>query len=344
MLKGYVKRIIYLELYVANIVQAVNFYKEAFCFNVIQENRYENENKVSVILFQENITLILTSPKRHSGEISEQINLYGDFVKDIALEVHSLDITHSKALKAGFVSVIAPHETQFQGKKVKKSIISSFGNMQHTLIEGSEIDEFKFSDSSQSLIEDIDHIAIAVDDLAAWTNLYEQGLEFHSFFEETIETKYSGMNSIVMNSQNNIIKFVFVSPKKAIHKSQIEKYLDYNNDTSGVQHLAFSTRNILDTITKLKKNNIEFLNISDDYYHNLSVELKENFKDSIENIKDLKILVDKDESGYLLQSFTKPLQTRPTFFCEIIQRHGATSFGRNNIMALFEALEKQLAG
>ena len=121
-----------------------------------------------------------------------------------------------------------------------------------------------------------------------------------------------------------------------------QKYLDCNNSTPGVQHFAFSTESIMAIVDKLRKSNVEFLSIPDDYYSNLSPELKENFKTSIQNIKDLKILVDKDEDGYLLQICTKPLQTRPTFFCELIQRQGATSFGKNNIMALFKAVEKQI--
>ena len=355
MMKDLVKRIAHVEMYVANIILAVSFYQKVFGFKVVHTDKYDNADKVSVVLVQANIKLILTSSKCILGEIAEQISLYGDFVKDIALEVQNLETVYVQAIKSGFISIAPPQDIKFQGKKIRQSTIGTFGNIQHTLIEKVDIDmgdDFilpnhplvKTENEIIEFIQDIDHIAIAVDELNKWRNLYEQGLGFYPFYQETIETKYSGMDSVVMNSQNDDVKFVFVAPKKGVHKSQIEKFLDYNNDTAGVQHLAFSTKDILDTIMQFKKNNIEFLSISDEYYNNLSSELKENFKEYIERIKDLKILVDKDDDGYLLQIFTKPLQTRPTFFCEFIQRQGATSFGKNNIMALFKAIEKQIDG
>ena len=346
-----VKRILYIELYVANIVQAAFFYINAFGFKVVNKAKCESENEVSIVLVQKNIKLIVTSSKRIAGKITEQVNLYGDFVKDIAFEVQNIEDLHQQAVKHGFISIAEPQEAIFYGKKVKQSIIATLGNIQHTLIENINLSddllldndhEIELDDNMRCFIQDIDHIAIAVDNLTKWQNLYAQGLDFYPFYKETIETKHSGMDSVVMNSQNDFVKFVFVSPKQGTHKSQIQKYLDHNNNTPGVQHFAFATENIMAIVDKLRKMNVEFLSIPDDYYSNLSSELKTNFKTSIDSIKDLKILVDKDEDGYLLQIFTKPLQTRPTFFCELIQRQGATSFGKNNIMALFKAVEKQI--
>lgn len=341
-----VKRILYIELYVANIIQATYLYINSFGFKLVDLERYEDEDQVSIVLIQKNIKLILTSSKRIESEISKEVNLYGDFVKDIALEVQCMEPLYQKAIQNGFISIAAPKEIRMHGKKVKQSVVSTLGNIQHTLIENIDsVDNYlenQFNNREKFLIHDIDHIAIAVNNLTKWQNLYAEGLGFYPFYQETIETKHSGMDSIVMNSQNNAVKFVFVSPKQGANKSQIQKYLDYNNTTAGVQHLAFSTEDILDVVSKFRNNNIEFLPIPDDYYIDLPSELKANFKTSIESIKDLKILVDKDEDGYLLQIFTKPLQTRPTFFCELIQRQGATSFGKNNIMALFKAVEKQI--
>jgi 4-hydroxyphenylpyruvate dioxygenase len=144
-----------------------------------------------------------------------------------------------------------------------------------------------------------------------------------------------------MNSNNDIVKFVFVAPKKSTYKSQIEKFLEHNN-ASGVQHLAFSTQDIVNAVRHFKKHYIEFLSIPDDYYDNLSDTLKKYFQNIFSSIKELGILVDQDNDGYLQQIFTKPIQTKPTFFLEIIQRSGANSFGKNNITALFKAVEKQL--
>lgn len=348
MIKNLVKRIIYTELYVANIIQAASLYVNSFGFRLAKMEKYEDEDKVSIVLVQKNIKLILTASKRRTGEIAEQVNLYGDFVKDITFEVQNVEALHKKATQNGFVSIARPKEIRMHGKKAKQSIIGTLGNIQHTLIEKIDsIDnypEIKLDDKEKFLIQDIDHIAIAVNNLAKWQNLYWHGLGFYPFYQETIETQHSGMDSVVMNSQNNFVKLVFIAPKEGTHKSQIQKYLDYNNNTAGVQHIAFSTENILDVVAQFRKSNIEFLSIPDDYYHNLPTELKEHFKTSIDCIKDLKILVDKDEYGYLLQIFTKPLQTRPTFFCELIQRQGATGFGKNNIMALFKAIENQIKG
>ena len=212
--------------------------------------------------------------------------------------MQNIEALHQQAVKHGFISIAEPKEDIFYGGKVKQSIIGTLGNIQHTLIEKTNLSdnllldnypEMELDDNMKCSIQDIDHIAIAVDNLTKWQDLYAQGLGFYPFYKETIETKHSGMDSVVMNSQNDFVKFVFVSPKQGTHKSQIQKYLDYNNNTPGVQHFAFSTENILDIVAKLRKSNIEFLSIPDDYYSNLSPELKENFKTSIQNIKDLKI-------------------------------------------------------
>ena len=338
-------RILYVELYVANIIQATYFYINSFGFRLVDSEKYEDEDQVSVVLIQKNVKLILTSSKQIESAISKEVYLYGDFVKDIALEVSSMNSLYQKAIQNGFIAITAPKEMMIHGKNVKRSVISTLGNIQHTLIENIDsVDHYLENQhhNKKNLIHYIDHIAIAVDNLTTWQNLYEEGLDFYPFCRETIETKHSGMDSIVMNSRNNSVKFVFVSPKGGANQSQIQKYLDYNNSTPGVQHFAFATENILDIVAKCRNNNIEFLPIPDSYYIDLPLELKKNFKASIENIKDFKVLVDKDENGYLLQIFTKPLQTRPTFFCELIQRQGATGFGKNNIMALFKALEKQV--
>jgi 4-hydroxyphenylpyruvate dioxygenase len=346
---NFIRKVDYIELYVSNIIHSTFFYQNAFGFKVAASGKFKDENKVSNLLLHGDVKLILTSSKNTSDETTEQINLHGDFVKDIALEVENIEILYNQAVKCGFKPISPPIELECKTGKVKSAVIGTFGNTRHTLIERIDNnDRFtlpNYPDISidiniKASIQNLDHLAIAVNKLEKWQELYRKGLNFYQFYQETIETKHSGMDSVVMNSQNDIVKFVFVASKAGSYKSQIEKFLDYNNDC-GVQHLAFSTNDILKTVTQLKQSSIEFLPIPNDYYENLPDKLKEKFKYEIDSIKFLNILLDKDDYGYLLQIFTKPLQTRPTFFLELIQRQGATSFGRNNIMALFKAVEKQ---
>ena len=351
-----IHKITHVEMYVANIIQASNFYKNALGFKVIAQNINANSNAsnttVSHILTQGSIYLILTSSVDSQGLVSKQVNIHGDFVKDLAFEVNDIDKIFSNSIPQGFKVIEEPTTIEHQGNKLIKAKIGTFGDVEHTLIErvsynsdfilvGHSVLNLQTKIPPQFNEINLDHVAIAVDDLDKWTEFYRKGLGFYQYYNETIETKRTGMDSIVMNSTNDLVKFVFIAPKKSTYKSQIEKFLEYNN-APGVQHLAFSTRDIIDTVHNLTKHDIEFLAIPDEYYDNLSTVLKERFQDNFSSIKELGILVDQDSEGYLQQIFTKPLQTKPTFFLEIIQRIGANSFGRNNIMALFQAVEKQL--
>lgn len=348
-------KIAYVELYVANIIQATNFYKNALGFNIVAQGISTNgrtSNKISNILTQGSIYLILTSSLDYKDLLSKQVNVHGDFVKDISFEVTNIYKVYNQAISQSFVSIEKPNVISHQGNKVIKAKIGTFGDVVHTLIEkihckdefvvpGYPVLNFQKETSPSSKIDKLDHVAIAVDNLNKWKEFYRDGLGFYQFYQETIETKRTGMDSVVMNSNNDIVKFVFVAPKKTTYKSQIEKFLEYNN-ASGVQHLAFSTQDIISTVRHLKKHHIEFLAIPDEYYDNLSDTLKKYFQNIFSSIKELGILVDQDNDGYLQQIFTKPIQTKPTFFLEIIQRSGAYSFGKNNITALFKAVEKQL--
>lgn len=344
-----IKKIGYVELYVTNIVQATSFYQNTFGFEIIAQKTFNNEI-VSNLLTQGDIQLILTSSKNPGDNVTKQVNLHGDFVKDISFEVIDIEKTFNQIITSGFKVIEFPTKLEYQDNIIIKAKIATFGDIEHTLIEKIDcnkrfiLPDYPTLDTDikiEANLQTIDHVAIAVDNLYEWKNLYKQGLNFYQFYQETIETKHTGMDSVVMNSLNNSVKFVFVAPKKGTYKSQIEKFLEYNG-SCGIQHLAFSTQNILDTIKYLKQNSIEFLSIPDSYYENLPLALKEQFKTNFNVIKELGILLDQDDSGSLQQIFTKPIQTKPTFFLEIIQREGSSSFGKNNIMALFKAVEKQL--
>ncbi len=345
-----IKNINYIELYVANVIQSTSFYKNALGFEIIAQDICHDE-KVSNLLTQGNITLILTSSRHFKDSISKQLNLHGDFVKDISFEITNMEEVFDQILNTSFKIIDYPTKIEYQGDIIIKAKIATFGDVEHTLIEKINCSKkfvlpgyptFKNGGKIGTNLKTVDHIAIAVNNLYKWKNLYKHGLNFHKFYQETIETEHSGMDSVVMNSPNNLIKFVFVAPKKGEYKSQIEKFLECNG-SCGVQHLAFSTQDILNTIKQLRQNGIEFLKVPDNYYENLPEALKKHFKDEFCTIKNLGILLDQDGDGYLQQIFTKPLQTRPTFFLEVIRREGSNSFGRNNIMALFKAVEKELS-
>jgi len=236
-----------------------------------------------------------------------------------------------------------------QGLSIKVAKIKTFGNTYHTLVEYNDDNHFiipnlyytgKYTCNNDGL-QDIDHIAIAVQDLNKYCSNYESGLCFYMSHKETVETQKSGMNSVVMNSKNDSIKFVFVEGINGKAMSQISQFL-YHNAGEGVQHLAFSSFDILRDISTYKAKGLDFLSAPTGYYSSFSSTLKMYFKKILEDLKTYQILVDRDEKGYLLQIFTRPIQTKPTLFLEIIQRDGSKGFGRNNILALFKSIESQI--
>ena len=190
----------------------------------------------------------------------------------------------------------------------------------------------------------VDHVVANVEDnkMNDWVSFYKKSFKFNSFIEFTeddIATQYSALRSKVMKSDNNKIKLPINEPAEGLKKSQIQEYIDFNNGP-GVQHIALLTTDIISTISALRNNGVEFLDVPDNYYNDLQNRIGVIDED-IEKLKELKILVDKDEQGYLLQLFTKPVQDRPTLFIEIIQRKGCQGFGKGNFMALFKSIEKE---
>ncbi len=346
-----INNIYYVEMYVANILHSTSFYVKNFGFIHIAQKSSNDGNTVSNLLVNGNTKLILTASKLPDSEISKKVHIRGDFVNDISFEVDDLETIYQQMSNNGF-NVITPIEQIIaKDNSYKFATLSANGDIQHSLVEKQNCNSSFFlkgfslidniQDRNGSVIK-VDHIAIAVDNLERFTELYKRGLGFYNFFSETIKTKHTGMDSVVMNSKNDAVKFVFVTPIPNTRESQIDKFLQYNGG-SGVQHIAFLTDNILDVVNDISKNGISFVPAPDAYYDTIDSHLKDYFLHRLENIKDLGVLVDKDDKGYLLQIFTTPLQTRPTFFIEIIQREGAESFGRNNIISLFNAVEKQLS-
>ena len=333
-------KINYIEIYVANIIQSKYFYIQGFGFKEIYNKSDKKNNSEQSLLRLGNIFLLVTSSKDSNSRISKEISMRGDAIKDIALEVGDINSVIDKANRFGVSILEQPNECLlFESEKVIKAVIGTFGETKHTLVQ--KIDNnITNSDEGANHIEHIDHLAIAVDDFDYCKSYYETIFDFHQSYEEKIETSLTGMDSIVMNSKSDEIRFVFVKPLKKKLTSQIDMFLKYNG-MPGVQHVAFLTTNIVNTLEVLKNNRIELLNVPDSYYENLSQNIKLSYQKVLSQLKNLNVLIDEEGENFLLQVFTKPVQTRPTLFYEIIQREGAKNFGKNNITALFKAMEQQ---
>ena len=336
-------KIKYIEIYVANLVQSKFYYAKGLGFKEIYYNTNEKCGTEQSLLKLGNILLLLTSSKDNNSNVSKEINLHGDAVKDIAFEVDNIELLMDNANNLGIQILEQPKECLlFESEKIIKAVISTFGDTRHTLIQKINKDTTctEEKQDNNTSISHIDHLAIAVDDFNYWRNYYKTIFGFYQSYKEKIETNLTGMDSIVMGLPNNEIKLVFVKPLKKKLTSQIDMFLKYNG-CPGVQHIAFLSTNIINTLKTLGSNGIELLNIPNSYYDNLSQNIKLNYKKVLNELRDLNILIDEEDNKFLLQVFTKPIQTKPTLFYEIIQRDGASNFGKNNIIALFKAMEEQ---
>ncbi|MSO13390.1 4-hydroxyphenylpyruvate dioxygenase [Rickettsiales endosymbiont of Trichoplax sp. H2] len=333
----------YIEIYVANLVQSKFYYKKGFGFKEIYHNINKKSETEQSLLKLGNILLLLTSSKNSSSNINKEINIHGDAVKDIAFEVDNIELLMNNVNNFGIQILEQPKECLlFESEKIIKATIGAFGDTRHTLIQKINKDTTYIEEMHDNNISmsHIDHLAIAVDDFDCWRNYYKDIFGFYQSYKEKIETNFTGMDSIVMSLPNNEIKLVFVKPLKKKLTSQIDMFLKYNC-SPGVQHVAFLTTNIINTLQILKNNGIELLDVPDSYYKNLSQNIKLNYKKVLNQLQNLNVLIDEENENFLLQVFTKPTQTRPTLFYEIIQREGAKNFGKNNITALFKAMEQQ---
>ncbi len=346
-----IKRLDYIELYVANALQSIYFFKQGFGFQVIgyKEKSSEAPEEASYILKQGNIHIVITSALGPSHSINQYVHCHGDGIKDIAFEVEDAQYAFETTIKQGATPIRAPECIQDKNGKIIKASIQTFGDTQHSFIERDQTNTFylPFYEMSSNYknseigLTNIDHLAIALDypTLDTWRKFYEEVFSFSLTQEEIVNTDNSGMNSIVMASKDNAIKFVFVEPRKGKTQSQIETFIEKYNGP-GVQHIAFQANDIYKTIHTMRNNGIEFLHVPQTYYEHLEERVK-NIHDKLKELYKLKILVDQDEKGYLFQAFTKPIHQRPTLFFEVIQRAGSEGFGKGNIKALFEAIERE---
>jgi 4-hydroxyphenylpyruvate dioxygenase len=345
----------YVEFYVGNAKQAAHFYKTAFGFQSLAYSGLETGNKetASYVLSQDKIRLVLTSPLHSKHPINQHITKHGDGVKVIALWVDDATKSYEETIKRGAKSFMSPTKEEDENGFVIRSGIYTYGETVHLFVErknysglflpGFRAWKSEYNPESVGL-KFIDHMVgnVGWGEMDTWVEYYQKVMGFVnllSFDDKDISTEYSALMSKVMSNGNGRIKFPINEPAEGKKKSQIEEYIQFY-EGQGVQHLAVATDNIIDTVSKLRSRGVEFLTIPASYYEDVKLRVGKIDEDMVQLAK-LGILVDRDDEGYLLQIFTKPIEDRPTLFFEIIQRKGATSFGKGNFKALFESIERE---
>lgn len=345
----------HVELYVNNAKQAAHFYQTVFGFDMVGYAGLETgvRDKASYVMQQGNIRFILTSPLTGNSPIAEHCRLHGDGVKDISMLVKDVHKAYTECVKRGAKGVIEPHEIKDKNGVVKMAAIATYGDTVHSFIDRSGyngiflpgyIQKTNGRKSDPVGVEYVDHCVgnVELGKMETWVNFYRDVLGFTQYIhfdDNDIATEYSALMSKVMAGGRGRIKFPINEPAHGKKKSQIEEYLDFYGGP-GVQHVAMLTPDIIATVKKLKANGMDFLTVPGSYYRTLT-ERVGKIDEPIDELEKLGILVDRDEEGYLLQIFTKPVSDRPTVFYEIIQRKGARGFGIGNFKALFEAIERE---
>lgn len=347
----------YVEFYVGNAKQAAHFYQTAFGFQPLAYAGLETglKDRTSYALKQGKIIFVLTTALQPESPIAEHQKQHGDGIKTIALWVDDASKAWRETTNRGARSYMEPKTIIDEYGEVIMSGIHTYGETVHVFVErknyfGAFLPGFRKWDPaykpSDVGLKYVDHIVgnVGWGEMNRWVGFYQKVLGFEqlvSFDDKDISTEYTALMSKVMANGNMRIKFPINEPAEGRKKSQIEEYIEFYRG-AGAQHVAMATEDIIHTITDLRQRGIEFLHVPDSYYDTIIERVKEIDED-IETLKKLRILVDRDEDGYLLQLFTKPVQDRPTVFFEIIQRKGAKSFGKGNFKALFEAIELEQA-
>ncbi len=343
----------YVEFYVGNAKQAAHYYQTAYGFQPLAYAGLETglKDRTSYALRQGKITFVFTTALEPEHEIQQHCNLHGDGVKVVALWVDDATRSWEETTARGARSYMEPTKQEDENGHVILSGIHTYGDTVHVFVERSQykgifLPGFRSWDPvykpGDCGLTYVDHMVGNQDwnEMNVWAEFYAKVMGFEqliSFDDKDISTDYTALMSKVMANSNMRVKFPLNEPAEGKKKSQIEEYIDYYKG-AGVQHVAMATDNILETIPALRSQGVEFLHVPDTYYETLR-ERVGNIDEDIELLRKHRILVDRDEDGYLLQLFTKPVQDRPTVFYEIIQRKGATSFGKGNFKALFEAIE-----
>ncbi len=350
-----IRQVHHIEFYVGNAKQADYFYRNAFGFDRIAYTGLEtgNREQCSYALQQGTFKLLLTTPYTSRDASSVYIMKHGDSVRDIAFEVDDADYAFEEALARGAEPAVAPYTIKTERGEARRAAVKIYGDTIHSFFSKRNYDgpfmpdfvESRMPGRNAGLLR-LDHYVANVEygQMKVWEDWYHRvlGLErFMTFDDKDISTEYTALNSIVMANESRSIKFPINEPAPGKRKSQVEEYNEFNQ-AAGVQHIALLTKDIIATIRQLRANGVEFLEVPDSYYGMLGKRVGK-LDEELETLRQLKILVDRDDEGYLLQLFTKPVEDRPTLFFEIIQRKGAQGFGKGNFKALFEAIEREQA-
>jgi len=347
----------HIEFYVGNAKQAAHYYQSAFGYELVAYRGPETGHKdsCSYVLQQNKIRLVLSAALTPDHEIAAHVKKHGDGVKVLALWVDDAEKAYHLALERGAESAFEPYSIEDKFGRVKKAAIKTYGETIHTFVEreaynGAFMPGFEARKSQMKIdpvgLQFVDHCVgnVELGGMNKWVKFYQDVLGFKlliTFDDKDISTKYTALMSKVVSNGNGFIKFPINEPAPGLKKSQVEEYLDFYHG-AGVQHIAVATNNIIETVDKLRNNGVDFLYVPETYYETVMDRVGE-IEEPLEELKRLNILIDRDEEGYLLQIFTKPVQDRPTVFYEIIQRNGARSFGKGNFQALFEAIEREQA-
>lgn len=348
------KRLHHAEFWVGNAKQAAYYYSRAFGFSRFAYRGLETgtRDRASYAMQQGKVRFVLSSPLEPESEINDFLREHGDGVKDLAFEVENADFAYEEALRRGAVGAVEPRTLSDENGSARHSAIRTYGDTIHSFYDlqdynGPFLPGYQLKEEAQEgcglLI--IDHCVGNVDwgEMEPTAKWYEEVMGFSryiTFDDKDISTEYSALQSIVMANDQASIRFPINEPAKGKKKSQIEEYVEAFHG-QGVQHVALLTKDILSTVAQLRARGVDFLEVPDTYYETVWDRVGDHVREDREEIRRLKILVDSDDQGYLLQLFSQPVQDRPTLFFEIIQRVGARGFGKGNFKALFESIERE---
>jgi 4-hydroxyphenylpyruvate dioxygenase len=348
----------YVEFYVGNARQAAYYYRAAFGMRVLAYSGPETgvRDVASYVLQQDKIRFVITTPLRPGHPIAEHVRRHGDGVRDIALWVDDAEGAYRETTRRGARSVMEPILLSDEHGEIRKSAIATYGDTVHTFVErknyrGTFMPGYVAVETPDVVsrpvgLKYIDHMVgnVGWGEMNTWVRFYEEVLGFRlyqHFDDKDISTEYSALMSKVLANGNERIKFPINEPAQGKRKSQIEEYLEFYQGP-GVQHIALATDDIINTVSRLRRQGVEFLRVPSTYYADLPDRVGK-IDEAVDQLGELGILVDRDDEGYMLQIFTRPVEDRPTLFFEIIQRKGSRSFGKGNFKALFEAIEREQA-
>jgi 4-hydroxyphenylpyruvate dioxygenase len=348
----------HVEFYVGNAKQAAHYYRSAFGMRLAAYCGPETgvRGRASYVLEQGRIRFVLTSALKADDPIAEHVRRHGDGVRNIALEVDDTESAYRETVSRGARAVSEPRTVRDENGQVKLAAIAAYGDTVHTFVErgayrGAFLPGFVAVTGEDKVAQPVglkyvDHMVanVALGEMNSWVRFYERVMGFRlyqTFDDRDISTEYSALMSKVMANGNDRIKFPINEPAAGRRKSQIEEYLDFYGGP-GIQHIALGTGDIVSSVSKMREQGVEFLRVPDAYYDDLERRVG-RINEPLDRLRDLGILVDRDDEGYMLQIFTKPVEDRPTLFFEVIERKGSRGFGKGNFKALFEAIEREQA-